>query len=388
MPGASDEAAGLFARLEGGRWGDLGGIEAMDLATRSDRSQLVLVRLAHRLQAGDLEGARKAIAEGLRWGVPRRLLSQVVAAGAHEDLRAARELAAQPEAAAGHLEQAVSLLQGLARAPSTEGAAGGKPAGGQENYRDEVLRQRKLIAELRAAIHSRGAQDDAAGEDASLIARILARRLTYLTTAKLACVARTCRAIEEQRIPGVFLEAGCALGGSAILIASIKRPERPLRVYDVFGMIPAPGPEDTPDVHERYHHIVEGLSQGIGGDRYYGYEANLFEVVKSNLRHFEIDAQARHVELIKGLVQDTLTETDPVAFAHIDLDWFDPVDVCLRRIYPRLSIGGSIVVDDYHDWGGCRRAVDAFLQEVGGTYAADDSARSLKITRLRGGPTS
>ena len=95
-----------------------------------------------------------------------------------------------------------------------------------------------------------------------LISRIHSRRLTYLSETKLASLASTCRSIEDASLPGVFLEAGCALGGSAILIASLKTPQRPLLIYDVFDMIPPPTKEDSRDVHDRYRTIVEGSQKG------------------------------------------------------------------------------------------------------------------------------
>ncbi|MBP9235282.1 MAG: hypothetical protein KBF30_11455, partial [Hyphomonadaceae bacterium] len=94
--------------------------------------------------------------------------------------------------------------------------------------------------------------------DRDLIARIRAKNLTYLTDSKLESIVDTCRTIEQANVPGSFMEAGCALGGSTILIASLKSAKRPLFVYDVFGMIPPPTKEDTGDVHERYRTIVEG----------------------------------------------------------------------------------------------------------------------------------
>lgn len=215
-----------------------------------------------------------------------------------------------------------------------------------------------------------------------LVQRIRSSRLTYLSDSKLASIAQTCGKIEAAALPGIFLEAGCALGGSSILIASVKSPARPLQVYDVFGMIPAPTGEDTPDVHERYRTIVQGESTGLEGDKYYGYEENLYEKVQSNLRRFGIDQESQSVTLIKGLLQDTMQITQPVAFAHIDVDWYDPVRTCLVRIFPQLVPGGSIILDDYHDWGGCRKATDEFLRSVVGQFTLDDSAGSLKITRL------
>jgi len=217
--------------------------------------------------------------------------------------------------------------------------------------------------------------------DRELISRIRSKRLTYLSDKKLANLTGTCRSIENADLPGIFLEAGCALGGSSILIASLKRSDRPLYIYDVFGMIPAPTAKDTPDVHDRYKTIAEGKSKGIGGDEYYGYKENLYDIVQYNLKSFGINCEGQSVSLIKGMVQDTLQINQPVAFAHVDVDWYEPVMVCLQRIFPKLVVGGSIILDDYHDWGGCRKATDEYLKQVSGQFILDDSAGSLKITK-------
>lgn len=219
-------------------------------------------------------------------------------------------------------------------------------------------------------------------EDRALMSRIHAAKLTYLSDRKLASLVTTARAIEEAGLPGVFLEAGCALGGSAILLASVKRADRPLQVFDVFGMIPPPTAEDTPDVHDRYKTIVQGQSTGIDGDPYYGYQDNLYEQVQSNFDGFGIDRERQAVTLVKGLVQETLHPQGPVALAHVDVDWYDPVMTCLQRVFPQLVAGGSIILDDYHDWGGCRKATDEFLRGVTGQFVLDDSAGSMKITKV------
>lgn len=220
-------------------------------------------------------------------------------------------------------------------------------------------------------------------KERELISSIRSQKLTYLSSNKLGSIANTCRTIKKDNLPGIFLEAGCALGGSAILIASLKSSKRPLFIYDVFGMIPPPTKEDTSDVHDRYKTIVEGKSKGISGDKYYGYEDNLFEIVRYNLKSFGINCQEQSVSLIKGLVQDTMKIDQPVAFAHIDVDWYEPVMTCLKRVFPNLVVGGSIILDDYHDWGGCRKATDEYLREVTGQFVLDDSAGSMKITKVK-----
>jgi asparagine synthase (glutamine-hydrolysing) len=228
------------------------------------------------------------------------------------------------------------------------------------------------------------ALSELAPQDRELISRIRAKNLTYLTDKKLAKLVSTCRAIEQNNLSGMCIEAGCALGGSTILISTVKDNDRPLFVYDVFGTIPPPTKEDTPDVHDRYKTIAEGKSTGIGGEKYYGYEENLYEVVQSSLKQFGVDTETQLVSLIKGLVQDTMQITEPVAFAHIDVDWYEPVKVCLERIFPNLVIGGSIILDDYHDWGGCRKATDEFLKTISGKFTTDDSAGSLQLVKIQG----
>lgn len=218
-------------------------------------------------------------------------------------------------------------------------------------------------------------------EDRELINSIQNKKITYLSNQKLEKLAATCHLIEEANLAGAFIEAGCALGGSSILMASLKHLERPLFVYDVFGMIPPPTEEDTDDVHDRYRTIVEGKSKGLGSDKYYGYEENLYEIVQSNFREFGINCKKQSISLVRGLVQETMKIEQPVAFAHIDVDWYEPVMICLERIFPRLVIEGNIILDDYYDWGGCRKATDEYLRKVVGQFELDDSAGSMKVTR-------
>jgi Macrocin-O-methyltransferase (TylF) len=101
---------------------------------------------------------------------------------------------------------------------------------------------------------------DLTSQERELVVRIRAKNLTYLSDKKLASLASTCRAIQNADLPGLFIETGCALGGSAILISSVKSAERPFLVFDVFGMIPPPTKEDTQDVHDRYKAIADAYS--------------------------------------------------------------------------------------------------------------------------------
>ena len=184
---------------------------------------------------------------------------------------------------------------------------------------------------------------------------------TYLLPEDLKHIDKIIQSIQETNIEGEFIETGCALGGSAIYIGKKKKQERPFRIFDVFEMIPPPTEKDGKDAHQRFESIKSGQSKGIDGSDYYGYEDNLLNKVKRHFATASLNPETNNIEFVRGLYEDALEVSGPVAMAHIDCDWYDSVMVCLNRITPHLSKGGYLIIDDYFDWSGCKSAVDDFL---------------------------
>jgi hypothetical protein len=139
-----------------------------------------------------------------------------------------------------------------------------------------------------------------------------------------------------------------------------------MKVYDVFGMIPPPTERDGGDVHKRYEKIAGGQAKGVGGDTYYGYHDDLYQEVTESFGRLGVPAADHNVELIQGLFEDTIDLDGPVAFAHLDGDWYESTMTCLTRIAPLLVPGGRIVLDDYYAWSGCRTAVDEYFKDRDG----------------------
>jgi len=216
-----------------------------------------------------------------------------------------------------------------------------------------------------------------------IVRAVRADSLTYLDHAALDDLFERVRAIEKHNREGILIEAGCALGGSAIVIATAKSTQRPFFVYDVFGMIPPPSDNDDADVQERYAVIRSGQSSGLQGNKYYGYEDHLLDKVSGNFRRHGVPVDTNNVHLVRGLFQDTLHVNDPVALAHVDGDWFESVLTCLQRIEPHLTEHGVIVIDDYDDWSGCRKAVDQYFSDRRDQYEFVRKAR-LHIVRKPG----
>lgn len=194
-----------------------------------------------------------------------------------------------------------------------------------------------------------------------VITQVRAEHLTYLNKWNLRDLAALVRDLDRREVPGLIIEAGAARGGSAITMAAAKSPARPMKIYDVFGMIPPPTEHDGEDVHRRYAKIASGDAKGLGGELYYGYRPDLLVEVTESFERLGVPADERNVELIPGLFEDTIKLDEPVAFAHLDGDWYESTMTCLERIAPLVSPGGRIVLDDYYAWSGCRRAVDEYF---------------------------
>ena len=76
---------------------------------------------------------------------------------------------------------------------------------------------------------------------------------------------------------------------------------------------------------------------------------------------------AERVHFVKGTVEETLPGQAPDALAllRLDTDWYESTRHELEHLYPRLSPGGVLMLDDYGYWEGAREAVDEFLEQSG-----------------------
>lgn len=183
--------------------------------------------------------------------------------------------------------------------------------------------------------------------------------LTYLDKYAITNLINAIIKIKRKKVNGIWVEAGTALGGSALIIAALKNPDNSLHLFDTFNLIPPPNFKDGIDVHMRYKEIIEGKAKGINQDQYYGYVNDLLSQVKSNFHKYKVDITK--VFFHKGLFKDTMHFNEKIAFAHLDCDWYESVAYCLHEIIPNLQIGGVVIIDDYDHWSGCKLAVDEFI---------------------------
>lgn len=188
-------------------------------------------------------------------------------------------------------------------------------------------------------------QAEAAQKEA--IARVAS--FTMVDVPRLRTLIGLADRIAQERVQGALVECGCWRGGTlALLDWSLRRAgsTRPVFAIDSFEGLPPPGPHDGEEAHGTF---VPGWCRGTPAD--------LERAARA------LGGSASNWTVVRGWFHDTLPalEPGPIALLHIDADWFESVDVCLRRLHRHVSPGGFIVVDDYGRWPGCDRAVQAFL---------------------------
>jgi len=47
----------------------------------------------------------------------------------------------------------------------------------------------------------------------------------------------------------------------------------------------------------------------------------------------------------------------------LDADWYESVMICLENLFPKINIGGALLIDDYYTWEGCSKAVHDYLSK-------------------------
>jgi len=187
--------------------------------------------------------------------------------------------------------------------------------------------------------------------------------LTYCARpGKLEGLSLAISHLRRHGITGAYVEAGVAMGGSAIVITALKQQSTPLYLYDVYDMLPPPSAADGAKAQAVYQGFTQG-TQSSPVDRLYLEHASkdMLDFVHGNLTGAGFDPAAHNVHLIKGRFTDTLHVNEPVALAHIDCDWHDSVSICIERLADHMTLGGLMIFDDYGSFEGCRRAVDAWL---------------------------
>lgn len=186
---------------------------------------------------------------------------------------------------------------------------------------------------------------------------------TMTSAARVVALCDAVRYLVDNRIPGDIVECGVWKGGSMMAVAhmlvSLGDTDRHLYLFDTFEGMTAPSAEDI---------AVDGQSaQALMADSDRADPRSVWcvaplESVKAALSETGYDSARMH--FVKGRVEDTVPAQAPdrIALLRLDTDWYESTRHELEHLYPRLTPGGVLVLDDYGHWQGARKAVDEYIR--------------------------
>ena len=157
--------------------------------------------------------------------------------------------------------------------------------------------------------------------------------------------------IQTQHIPGDIVECGSYKGGSGILMGLLLEElgsDKKIHLFDSFDGLPEPDAD-----HDK------GYKRGQFKSNY----DKLSVIIK------ELNLENR-ITLHKGWFSDTVpvfiaNESPTISLFHVDCDLYNSTMDCFPSLYPLVSEGGAVVLDDFNDGGrGEKKAIAQVITEM------------------------
>jgi O-methyltransferase len=199
---------------------------------------------------------------------------------------------------------------------------------------------------------------------------------TQLSSAGICNLEATARQTIASGVEGAFVECGTWRGGSLGFWARsfVRNGGVPAR-NPIFGFDSFEGmPQMTKEDGEWTAHWLHGKTiDKVAPDLLSGAlhpsgmnvasEADVWSMIDGS------GFPREHVSITKGWFQNTLplmsAQIGPIAVLRLDGDFYESTKVCLDLLYDQVLPGGTVIIDDYGSFPGCRRAVDEFVASRG-----------------------
>jgi hypothetical protein len=168
-----------------------------------------------------------------------------------------------------------------------------------------------------------------------------------------------CQSLSRTReVPGAVVEIGCHNGATTVLFNRLMDDlgmDKPYFAIDTFSGF------TSEDVDFEVEH------RGKKGKLFEG----AFQV--NNQRWFDGTMAQNNIRRVQSVAADVnlydLSANAPYSFVLLDVDLYKPTLKALRQLWPAMSPGGVIVIDDCNEadlrWDGADQAYKEFAAEIG-----------------------
>jgi hypothetical protein len=187
------------------------------------------------------------------------------------------------------------------------------------------------------------------------------------STEAMVALLRAIEHVVHHRIPGALVECGVYTGGNIeLMIRALQRLEiadRHIYAYDTFAGMPRPQAIDDRGTDAANHTTWETHRTDADGDAGSNWMRASLDTVRRRLSRLRYPDDRLH--FVQGLVEQTIPAVMPdrIAILRLDTDFYSSTKHELEHLYPRLSDGGVLIIDDYGAMPGCRIATDEYATE-------------------------
>ncbi len=175
---------------------------------------------------------------------------------------------------------------------------------------------------------------------------------TMIGSKRLSNVRLLTESVIGNDVPGDFVETGVWRGGACIMMKAVLETyavrDRKIWLADSFKGLPVPDVKNFPEDEGEVFHTFEELAVSA-------------ESVKENFKKYGLLDD--ELIFLEGWFKDTLPTApiNEIALLRLDGDLYESTIQPLEALYEKVSVGGYIIVDDYHVVKGCKAAVHDFL---------------------------
>ena len=208
-------------------------------------------------------------------------------------------------------------------------------------------------------------------QDIELVEWVRQEKLSMVPFAGLFSTVAAAKYVAENEIDGDFVECGVWRGGNSIIAAEIFKRyglNKKVFLFDTFKGMTEPTQDDR-SIADNQPALKEYIR--LQEEAHNSWCFAPVEEVKSNFsRRNLLDP---NVVFVEGPVEETLHRKSippaRICFLRLDTDWYESTRVELEILYPSVTKGGVVVIDDYGHWSGSKKATDE--------YFADGKSRPL-----------
>ena len=206
---------------------------------------------------------------------------------------------------------------------------------------------------------------EASAQDAELINSL--KGFTMTSSERLWSLINAVRHVVDNQIPGDLVECGVWRGGSVMAMArelsSLGVSDRRIWLYDTFAGMTDPTSFDVEAGSGVTASNMLSSTEVADGNNVWCVAG--LQDVSANVRSTGYPFE--NFTFVEGDVSETLKSDvpDSISLLRLDTDWYESTRTELEVLYPRLSVGGVCIFDDYGHWQGARKAVDEYFEGLG-----------------------